>query len=206
MNILFRSLIFLFKISFFYWSYVIFKFSETLNFVFSLSVSHNLFLFFSSFFLAALSFPWHGECKHLIEIVLLFGLGGLVCVCVFFLSSSHAKNFLSGLVYLYPWWCAALSHCEEMWFWHFSWPETLHCPTVKFSLYPDAMQHYSSCCVCKSDMFIWDINNSLYCVSIFYICKMCFISFGGWVLLHGVNLFSLSCFFICNLDQNHKLH
>ncbi len=32
---------FLFKISFFYWSYVIFKFSETLNFEFSLSVSHN---------------------------------------------------------------------------------------------------------------------------------------------------------------------
>ncbi len=30
-NILFRSLTFLFKISFFYWSYVIFNFSETLN-------------------------------------------------------------------------------------------------------------------------------------------------------------------------------
>ncbi len=39
MNILSRSLTFLFKISFFYWSYVIFKFSETLNFGFSLSVS-----------------------------------------------------------------------------------------------------------------------------------------------------------------------
>ncbi len=35
----FRSLTFLFN--FFYWSYVIFKFSETLNFRFSLSVSHN---------------------------------------------------------------------------------------------------------------------------------------------------------------------
>ncbi len=44
MNILFRSLTFLFKISFFYWSYVIFTFSETLNFGFSLSVSHNLIL------------------------------------------------------------------------------------------------------------------------------------------------------------------
>ncbi len=41
MNILFRSLIFLFKISFFYLPYVIFKFSKTLNFGFSLSVSHN---------------------------------------------------------------------------------------------------------------------------------------------------------------------
>ncbi len=40
-NILFRSLTFLFKISFFNWSYVIFKFSKTLNFEFSLSVSHN---------------------------------------------------------------------------------------------------------------------------------------------------------------------
>ncbi len=35
MNILFRSLTFLFKISFFYWSYVIFKFSETLDFWFT---------------------------------------------------------------------------------------------------------------------------------------------------------------------------
>ncbi len=41
MNILFRSLTFLFKISFFYWSHVILEFSETLNFGFSLSVSHN---------------------------------------------------------------------------------------------------------------------------------------------------------------------
>ncbi len=42
MNILSRSLTFLFKISFcFYFSYVIFTFSETLNFGFSLSVSHN---------------------------------------------------------------------------------------------------------------------------------------------------------------------
>ncbi len=39
--ILFRSLTFLFKIYFFYCSYVIFTFSETLNFAFSLSVSHN---------------------------------------------------------------------------------------------------------------------------------------------------------------------
>ncbi len=39
--ILFRSLTYLFKISFFYCSYVIFKFSETQNFAFSLSVSHN---------------------------------------------------------------------------------------------------------------------------------------------------------------------
>ncbi len=38
---LFRSLTFLFKISFFYWSYVIFKFSETVNLGFSLSVNHN---------------------------------------------------------------------------------------------------------------------------------------------------------------------
>ncbi len=41
MNTLFRSLTFLFKIIFFYWSYVIFRFSETLNFGFSLSVRHN---------------------------------------------------------------------------------------------------------------------------------------------------------------------
>ncbi len=41
MNILFRSLTFLFKRSFFYWSYVIFKFSDTLNLGFLLSVSHN---------------------------------------------------------------------------------------------------------------------------------------------------------------------
>ncbi len=39
MNILFRNLTFLFKISFFYWSYLIIKFSETLNFGFSLSVA-----------------------------------------------------------------------------------------------------------------------------------------------------------------------
>ncbi len=41
MNRLFRSMTFLCKISFFYWPYVIFKFSETLNFGFSLFVSHN---------------------------------------------------------------------------------------------------------------------------------------------------------------------
>ncbi len=40
-NELFWSLTFLFKISLFYSSYVIFQFSETLNFGFSLSVSHN---------------------------------------------------------------------------------------------------------------------------------------------------------------------
>ncbi len=41
MNILFRSLTFLFKRSLFYWSYVIFKFSDTLNLGFLLSVNHN---------------------------------------------------------------------------------------------------------------------------------------------------------------------
>ncbi len=41
MNILFRRLTLLFKISFFYWSYVIFKFCETQNFGFSSSVSDN---------------------------------------------------------------------------------------------------------------------------------------------------------------------
>ncbi len=51
------------------------------------------FLFFQVFFLAALSFPWHGECKHLIETVLLFGLGGLVCVFFFFCLALMRKLF-----------------------------------------------------------------------------------------------------------------
>ncbi len=45
MNILFRSLTFLFKISFFYWSYVRFKFSETLDFWFT-------------------AYPWVCKCSH----------------------------------------------------------------------------------------------------------------------------------------------
>ncbi len=41
MNILYRSLTFLFRIYLFFLFYVIFKFSETLNLGFSLSVNHN---------------------------------------------------------------------------------------------------------------------------------------------------------------------